>query len=155
MVIQARDDEWLEQFERFTSWLVRWAAGSVRQLSIDISSADVVADEAAQPAGLITGALAVAGVSGTLRDVTVRLGYDMPLPLGGWAAALHGLQRLSIHSNEGCINVSGNLRGLTALQSLEQLGSLKFMPTAQLPLTLTSLSLGCLIEDAPLPRQVG
>lgn len=160
VTISAHFDEWLEVLEGGTSWLARRAADSVRQLTINIGYIDELEQpEAVKAAALITGALAAVGSGGMLREVTVWLGDEMPLPLGGWAAALHSLQQLAIHSNEGCISVSGDLRGMSALQSLDLLSSAwEFAAAAQLPPTLTSLSLGASPLEPPgnaLPPQVG
>ncbi len=158
VTIAGRSDNWLSTLRSATSWLVRRAAGRVQQLAINLSCGGSAAEEAdaAEAAVLIAGALAAADCSGTLHKVTVWLDQGNHLPLGGWSAGMSGLQRLGIKGIEGRISVSGDLRGLTALQSLTlHNGYVDFTAGARLPPSLTFLSLGQYANGSPLPQQVG
>lgn len=158
------------------SWLARRAAGSVQDLTLEIDTEDCwVRDsdfdeeeewgaEAAAPsvaaarfegaAALIEGTQATAGSS--LRRLALVLGSDISLHLGAWTAGLTSLQSLSV-SGDHCKNsVSGNLRGLTALQTLSLCnGLVEFAPNARLPPSITALDLESRNDMEPLPQQVG
>ena len=129
----------------------------MQQLSLDVDNSGSSPDaEEAEATALVAGTLAALGASGTLRELQLLMGYNMPLPLGSWLAALSSLRRLSITGRETKFTVTGDLRGLTALQSLELDNShVSFANGARLPPALTSLYLSAVNGDDPLPQQVG
>ncbi len=143
VTVALTSDRRLTQLRNATSWLVRRAAGRVQQLTIDMDDElDKERLDAAEVAALIAGTLTAVGASGMLREVTVVLGLYKRLHLGAWAAAMSGLQQLSITGVEGHISVSGDLRGLTALQLLKlQNYHVEFAAGTRLPPALTHLSL--------------
>ncbi len=144
VAIEAGTGNDIDMLRVATSWLMRRAAGSVQQLSVDLQHAEFDPDceEREEAVVLITATLAALGARGTLRQVSMQLGSFTMLPLGAWAAALSGLQQLSIAGKEGRISVSGDLRGLTALQSLElEDEDVQLAASTQLPPSLTHFKL--------------
>lgn len=153
---------WLHTLRNGTAWLARRAAGSVQQLTLEVHvGSGSTRHEHAEAAALIAGTMAALGAAGSLRTLTVN-SPDLPVHLGGWAAAMGSVQRLSVDCYSSYITLSGDLRGLTALQWLRLEGAgTGLTPDAKLPPNLTYLHLGP-NEDpngnavhAMLPAQVG
>lgn len=160
----AYDDDpgWLATLCSSTAWLLRRAACSVRQLSLEVHTAsDTTNIEHAVAAALVQGTLATVAEAGELRELSV-VSPNLPVILGSWAASLCHLQRLSIDCFSCPATIDADLSGLTALQSLRLDGCCSHLtPAARLPTTLTSLYLGTNLDDVgepvneELPDQVG
>ena len=117
---------------------------------------------ATEAAVQLTGMLAACGAAGGLTELGVELRgtLDVPLVLGGWAAALRQLRSLRLSTFES-LHVDAPLHRLTALQSLEIEGSpTAIAERASLPPSLTRLTLGSNTDDDnepladALPHQV-
>lgn len=149
---------WLTRLRGATSWLVCQAAGSVQQLSLDVDNTSCSLDKEAEAeaTALVAATLAALGASGTLSELDLLMGFNMPLPLGSWAAALRSLRRLAVCGRETRFLVTGDWRGLTALQSVKLENSyVGFTDCARLPPNLTSLYLSSLNGEEPMAQQVG
>lgn len=149
---------WLNQMRGATSWLVCRAAGSVQQLSLDVdnTSCSLDKEDEADATALVAATLAALGGTSSLHELDVLMGFNMPLPLGSWLVALRSLRRLAVCGRETRFLVTGDWRGLTALQLLKLENSyVGFTDGARLPPNLTSLYLCTTSGEEPMAQQVG
>lgn len=135
-------------------FVIQSAAGSVRQLQLDLGSCGATEETAPECLALL--AAAAAACSGLEQ---LNLECDPAVALGSWLQPLGGsLRRLRTGRYTATV-VDGSLEFLTALQDLE-LGLRCFGEdavlgeAARLPTSLTRLALGVTNDGDPLPPQV-
>lgn len=149
-------EQWLTGMRALCDWLVRHAAGRMRQLRLCLqppAASDL--QEHQELAALLAGTLAACGAAGGLQDLHLELPI-IPCHLGAWVpASFQGLRRLHIVSDTVVVACSP-LHSLTDLEVLHLDGPETHVEEhARLPPFITRLVLGSDddLRDA-LPKQV-
>ena len=149
------DVNYLPRLRSLCEWLTRRAGRHIRRLHLELGGPDAIHTHEEPEALVLLAASLTACNSMTelhLTGLSIRR-----LPLGPWLA-LASLRHIRIHSG-GHMSISGSLRSLSALESLElepeerEFG-IRFTPEARLPVSLTRLCLGYKQDFDFMPDQV-
>ena len=145
------DQQWVPPLRSLCHWLLLRAGGAVRQLHLATDHGIPAGQESGEAEALLISSVMACAVGGGLEELDLE--SLAPATISSWVVALRSLRRLRLQL-DAPVTISTSLAPLSTLEELDlHAHTLKLLPTAALPPSLTKLRLGPAEgwgEEAPL-----